>query len=60
MKIQKFVNFGAMNSGRSVRSMKKEYGYFSFSYDIILKQNCIDIFLSLSLVNTFQNYIGLY
>ena len=40
--------------------MNKEYGNFPFSQDIILKQNYIVIFISLSLVNICQNFIGLY
>ena len=37
IKIGKFVNFWAGNSCHLVRSMKTEYGNFSFSHDIILK-----------------------
>ena len=41
--------------------MKKTYGNFSFSHDIILKQNYIVVtFISLSLVNICQKCIGLY
>ena len=44
------------------QNMKKEYGNFPFLYlyDIILKQNYIVIFISFSLLNICQNYIGLY
>ena len=37
---------------------EKEYGNFPFSNDIILNQNYIVIFISLSLVKICQNYIG--
>ena len=39
-----------------------EYGNFPFLYlyDIILQQNYIVIFVSFSLLNICQNYIGLY
>ena len=40
--------------------MKKENGSSIFSQDIMLKQNYMVIFISLSLVNICQNYIGLY
>ena len=56
MKICQF--FGAGNSFHEVRNMKKRYGIFPFSHEIILKQNYIVIFISLSLVNLSQNYIG--
>ena len=32
----------------------------AFSHDIILKQNCIVIFMLFSFINICQNYIGLY
>ena len=59
IKIWKLVNFREGNSCRWVRSTDKEYGNFPFSHDIILKQNYIVIFTSLSLINICQNYIGL-
>ena len=41
--------------------MKKKYGNFSFSHDIILKHNYIVVtFISLSLVNLCQKCSGLY
>ena len=38
--------------------MKKVYGNFPFSHDIILKQNYIIISIPLSLVNIYHNYTG--
>ena len=40
--------------------VRKEYGNFPFSHDIISKQNYIVIFISLSFVNICQNYVGIY
>ena len=60
IQIWKFVNFGAGNSYQWVRSMKNEFGNFLFSHENILKQNYTVIFISLSLINICQNFIGLY
>ena len=60
VKIWQFVNFEAGNSCHWVRSMKRKYRNLPLSHDIILKLNYTVIFISLSLVNICQNYIGLY
>ena len=59
IKIWKFVSFKIEDSCDWVRSMKKVYRNFPFRHDIILWQNYIVIFRSLSLVNICQSYIGL-
>ena len=58
----KYENWLILGQGIHVAewSLKKEYGNFPFSHDIILKQNYIVKFISLSLVNTCQNYIRLF
>ena len=40
--------------------MKRKYENVLFLYDIIFKPNYVVIFISLSLVNICENYIGLY
>ena len=37
-----------------------KYINFPFSHDIVLEQNHIAMFISLSLINICQNYIGFY
>ena len=59
IKIWAFVNVGPENLCHWVRNIKKGYGHFPFSHDIILMQNYVIIFILSSLVNICQNYIGL-
>ena len=58
IKIRKFVSFVVRDAWDSSQKYEERVRKFSFLALHLLKQNCIVIFISLSLVNICQNYIG--